>query len=381
LNTKTQSVYRADHSAETALLRVSNDINLALDNHNDVVLVLLDLSSALDTIDQSVLMDRLYTRFGLRGIALAWIKSYLTNRSQAVVIKDVHSFSAKLTCGVPQDSVLGPLLFSLYVPIEDIIIAHSLQSMIFLDDTQMYLVMQRSKQSSCLSKLELCAQDILSWMADNELLCNSSKTEILHFSSCYLQRQPIAAANIAGFEIKTSVNARDIGVTLDQCLTMSTHVSNLCKSASFALKRIGNIRQYLDQLSTEKLVHAFVSSKLDYCNSLLYGLPDKEISKIQRVQNSSARLVTKAKRADHITPILRKLHWLPVRKRLIFKILLFTYKILNGLAPCYLAELINLRQPTRCLRSNNDHLRLHIPVVTTKTFFILCAGTVEQPPT
>ncbi|XP_078357267.1 uncharacterized protein LOC144642150 [Oculina patagonica] len=166
------------------------------------------------------------------------------------------------------------------------------------DDDDDDLVMQRSEQSSCLSKVELCAQDIISWMADNKLLCNSSKTEILHFSSRYLQRQPIAAVNIAGSEIKTSVNARDLGVTLDQCLRMSTHVSNLCKSASFALKRIGNIRQYLDQPSTEKLVHAFVSSILDYCNSLLYGLPDKEISKIQRVQNSAARLITRTRRAD-----------------------------------------------------------------------------------
>ena len=98
LYTKTQSAYRAYYSTETALLRVSNDINLALDNHDDVVLVLLDLSSAFDTIDHSVLMDRLYTRFGLRGTALAWIKLYLTNRSQAVVIKDVHSFSANLRC-------------------------------------------------------------------------------------------------------------------------------------------------------------------------------------------------------------------------------------------------------------------------------------------
>ena len=166
LYTKTQSAYRPYHSTETALLRLSNDINLALDNH-DVVLVLLDLSSAFDTIDRSVLMDRLYTWFGLRGTALAWIKSYLTNCSQAVVIRDVHSFSAKLICGVPQGSVLHPLLFSLYVaPIEDIIIAHGHQSMIFADDTQMDLVMQRSEQSSCLSKLELCAQDILAWMAE-----------------------------------------------------------------------------------------------------------------------------------------------------------------------------------------------------------------------
>ena len=87
LYTKTQSAYRTYHSTEAALLRLSNNINLALNNHDDIVLVLLDLSSAFDTTDRSVLMDRLYTRFGLRGTALAWIKSYLTNRSQAVLSK------------------------------------------------------------------------------------------------------------------------------------------------------------------------------------------------------------------------------------------------------------------------------------------------------
>ena len=247
----------------------------------------LDLSSAFDTIDHSVLMDRLYARFGLRGTARAWIKSYLTNRSQTVVIKDVHSFPAKLICGVPKGSVLGPLLFSVYVaPVEDIIIAHGLQSMIFADDTQMYLVMQRSEQSSCLSKLELCAQDILSWMADNKLLCNSSKTEILHFFISLSSASTYSRGEYCWFWDQDKRECPGSWVTLDQCLTMSTHVSNLCKSASFALKRIGNISQYLDQPSTEKFVHAFVSSKLDYCNSILSGLPDKEISKIQRVQNS-----------------------------------------------------------------------------------------------
>ena len=88
-------------------------------------------------------------------------------------------------------------------------------------------------------------------------------------------------------------------------------------NASFALKRIGNIRQYLDQPAAEKLIHAFVSSELDYCNSLLFGLPGKEISKLQRVQNSAARLITKTRKTDHITPILRKLHWPPVHKRII----------------------------------------------------------------
>ena len=366
----TQSAYRQNHSTETAMLRVSNDINLALDNHSDVVLVMLDLSSAFDTIDHGVLIKRLSTRFGLRSTALAWFVSYLANRSQSVVINHCQSKPSKLVYGVPQGSVLGPLLFSLYVaPIEDIIYAHGLQPMIYADDTQMYLVMQKSDQRLCLSKLETCAKDIVFWMMENKLMCNSSKTEVVHFSSRYLSRESIGSVNIAGSDVKTTSKVNNLGVMLDRCLTMSTHVSNLCKSASFALKRIGNIRHYLDQPSTEKLVHAFVASKLDYGNSLLYGLPDKEIAKLQRIQNSAARLVTRTRRTEHITPILHKLHWLPVKKRIAFKLLLITYKVINGLAPKYLSDLLKLEKPSRLLRSNaNDKLRLVRQTFRTKNY-------------
>lgn len=107
----------------------------------------------------------------MRISALAWNESYLANRLQSTVIKDVHSSLANSLYGVPQGSVLGPLLFSLYVAsIEDLIITLGLLSMIFAEDTQMNLVMRRSEQSSCLSKLELCAQDVLCWMTENKLM-------------------------------------------------------------------------------------------------------------------------------------------------------------------------------------------------------------------
>ena len=118
-----------------------------------------------------VLIKRLHTRFGLRISAQAWNESYLANRLQSTVIRDVHSSLANSLYGVPQGSVLGPLLFSLYVAsIEDLIITLGLLSMIFAEDTQMNLVMRRSEQSSCLRKLELCAQDVLSWMTENKLM-------------------------------------------------------------------------------------------------------------------------------------------------------------------------------------------------------------------
>ena len=141
-------------------MRVSNDIILALDNDGDDVLVLLDLSSTFDTIDHAVPIKRLYTRFGLKSSALAYIESYLANRWQSICIKDVDISPAYLDYGVPQGSVYGPLLFSLFIaPTEGSIITHGLQSTIFADDTQMYLVMRRSEQTSCLS--ELYVQDFL----------------------------------------------------------------------------------------------------------------------------------------------------------------------------------------------------------------------------
>ena len=135
-------------------MRVSNDIILALDNDGDDVLVLLDFSSAFDAIDHAVPIKRLYTRFELKSSALAHIESYLANRWQSICIKDVDISPANLDYGVLQGSVFASLLFSLFIaPTEGSIITHGLQSTIFADDTQMYLVMRRSEQTSCLSKL------------------------------------------------------------------------------------------------------------------------------------------------------------------------------------------------------------------------------------
>ncbi|XP_072017823.1 uncharacterized protein [Amphiura filiformis] len=149
---------------------------------------------------------------------------------------------------------------------------------------------------------------------------------------------------------------------------MSKHVSSVCKSASFALYKIGRLRSFLDQPSTEKLVHAFITSRLDNCNSLLFGLPNSELDKLQRIQNSAARLVTRVKGRCHMKPVLRQLHWLPVKKRIIFKILLLnTYKAIHGFAPDYIKEIIVVRKPTRTLRSSSEVLLKPPPVTSLKT--------------
>lgn len=148
---------------------------------------------------------------------------------------------------------------------------------------------------------------------------------------------------------------------------MNQHINNICRSASSALHKIGKIRRCLDQQTAETLVHAFVSSRVDNCNSLLYGLPDQQVNKLQRIQNSAARLITRTKRSEHITPILRDLHWLSVKQRINFKILLLTFKCIHGLAPVYLQNLIRDYTPRCCLRSSSKSL-LVAPSVSTKSY-------------
>ena len=191
---------------------------------------------------------------------------------------------------------------------------------------------------------------------------------MVYFHSKFISPPSLAGMNISHHVVSTRKEVRNLGVVFDDHLTMSSHkrlrgslashINSICRSASLALRNIGRVRKYLDQANTERLVHAFITSRLDYYNSLLYGLPAKEISKLQRLPNSAARLFLKCKVRDHITPSLEKLHWLP---------LLMTFKIINGCAPEYLSDLLETYVPTRSLRSATRGL-LVVPKSFTSTY-------------
>ena len=135
---------------------------------------------------------------------------------------------------------------------------------------------------------------------------------------------------------------------------MENHIMAICKAAFFHLRNISRIRKYLSTQTAEMLVHAFVSSGLDYCNSLLYGLPKQSLKELQHVQNVAARIVTHRRKCDHIRSVLCQLHWLHIEKRIVFRNLLLTFNCLNGLAPPYLCDLITKYVPRRNLRSINS---------------------------
>ena len=143
---------------------------------------------------------------------------------------------------------------------------------------------------------------------------------------------------------------------------MASHITKLFASLFYHIYNIHWIRKYLSWQSAEILVHAFITSRLDYCNGLLYGLPECLFNKLQRVQNACARLIFREQKFCHVTPLISELHWLPIKYRIEFKILLITFKILNFLAPTYLSSLISLRLPSKYnLRNSSDNLLLSYP--------------------
>ena len=235
---------------------------------------------------------------------------------------------------------------------------------VYADDLQIYATFlpgDVDNKQDVLSHIEACVSDMKYWMAANYLKLNQEKTEILVVKKKNTKQVfEVEHINIGDTAITPSQTVRNLGVLFDSHLSMKDHVRATCKRAFFEIRNISRIRQFLDTASTKTLVHAYVTSKLDYCNSLLIGLPKCELDKLQRVMNCAARLITRKKKRDHITPVLHSLHWLLVPERVEFKILLLTFKALNGLAPTYLTELLKLHCSGRSLRSNNQML-LDIP--------------------
>jgi len=365
---KMQSAYKSSHSTETALLRVQNDILRAVDQGNAVLLVLLDLSAAFDTVDHCILLSFLRDQIGLTGSALHIFETYLEGRTQCISISNVLSTVSKLIFGVPQGSVLGPIIFCTYtLPLGKILQYHNIPYHIYADDTQLYCTSPIDSTKETLSLMEACVKDIRSWMVQNKLKINDDKTEFLILSSPRTSVDRNTNLTIGTSEITQSKSCRNLGVMFDSHIKMDVHINSVCRSTHFHLRNIGAIRHHLTDSAAAQLVHALVTSRLDYCNSLLYGLPDTMIYRLQRIQNIACRIVCRAPKETHVTPLLKDLHWLQIRDRITFKILLLAYRALNNLAPEYISELIHLHQPVKDLRSGNL-LQLAVPTTRLKTF-------------
>lgn len=338
---KLQSAYRKHHSTETAVLRVLSDILTAIDKQQVTLLALLDLSAAFDCVDHDILLSRLQSTFGLGGVTLGWIRSFLTDRSQRVLFNGSLSIEIMLLFGVPQGSVLGPLLFLLYAAgIFDVIESFGLSGHSYADDTQLYVSVPASESQAAAAKLAACVKALDEWMGSNRLKLNADKTQLIWIGT----RQQLAKLTVTELQLTNSVvlftdMAMDLGVVLDGQLSMSRQVAAVCRSCFFQIRQLKSVKSSLTREALHSLIQSFVHCRLDYCNSALAGVSKVYLQKLQSVQNTAARMVSGVRRCEHITPVLEDLHWLPISQRVVFKTALLVWKCVRGVAPVYLRDL------------------------------------------
>ena len=221
---------------------------------------------------------------------------------------------------------------------------HNIYFHLYADDIQLYVPLKPG--SSDVSHILSCLTDI-KWLSNNFHQLNESKTEVIVFS-------PSSSSSCIPDSLPSShgiqKEAHNLGVIFDSELSFDSQVTKVVQSCFGQLRQLTRIFSFLSSTDLEKLVYAFIPSRLDYCNALYSRISKGNISGLQFIQNAAARLLTGTKRSDHISPILAALDWLPVSFRIFFKILLLVFKDLNSQAPACIGDLLLLYEPEHCLR-------------------------------
>ena len=307
-----QSAYRRGFSTETAILRLLSDVRCAADEKCRSMVVLLDLSAAFDTIDIDTLLRRLEHTFGITGSALLWLRTYLEGRSQYVRIGDNQSTILPCEFGV----LRVPFSDQSYSPPTS---HRSLVSSRHLASIMPNMPMTRSFTSSFVTTTR-CSR----WAAASGRSTDCSRRTALHSTRTnpkwsFSARMPgidergeIGMTTLGDAQIPVSKTEKSLGITLNDKLSFNTHVDNACKAAHFQIRALRHIRGCIDEETACMVASSMVGSRLDYCNSVLHGTSAENLGKLQRVLHALARVVTGTRRSDHITPVLARLHWLPV---------------------------------------------------------------------
>ena len=350
LSSSFQSAYRIFHSTETTLLKFHNDLILAMDRGEVTSLILLDLSAAFKLILSIIPSFLLVFQIGSVLMVCLLIDSHLIShfalRLSQSMIPSLHSLLFPVVyLKVPY------FLFTLYTtPLGSVISKNSLKYHLYADDTQLYISFTPTTSAPSLETLTATFNDILSWMNLNKLLLNPSKTEFLLIGTKQqrLKFSDLTNLSLSNDIIPVSSSARNLGFIFDSDMSFSDQINSVSKSCHFHIRDIRRIRHLLPLSTATALANSLVSSKLDYCNSLYSGISQTNLNKLERIQNSLARVITNTSKYQHITPTLKKLHWLPIKQRIDYKTCLLTYKTLTNQQPTYLYNSLSFPSRTFC---------------------------------
>ena len=347
--------YKTFHSTEFLLAKVVNDLLLTCDVKMATLVMLLDLSAAFDTIDPLKLLMILHDDFGVKGIALSWFKSFLIGRTQKVMINGEFSEEVSLDFGVPQGSILGPKLFNIYIQsFAPEMQAIGVEIEGYADDHQLrkkfHLVLQYQVLTSGIDNIFTKAE---TWMIEFFLKINCSKTQIMVVAPESVKQKIIINGIFIGTEcIRFVEEGKNLGVYLDSVLSFDSHINKVVKGCHSTLRQISRVRKFFTEHDLQILISSLVLSRIDCNNVLYYNLKASNIRKLQTVQNCAARIVCRVNRFDRVSSnsLTKKLHWLKVNERILYKILVLVHKCINRKAPNVLIASFTLSERSRCNR-------------------------------
>ena len=272
-----------------------------------------------------------------------WFQSYLSDRQQCVRIGDAVSKVLPLEFGVLQGSILGPVLFTIYV--NDLLsVPKRCISASYVDDCKLYLSFSPAELSTSISALNEDLIRISQWCCKHSLLINPDKTNVLAVGvPQLLQKLSSFSIRLLDKELTPVPVVKDVGVHLDACLSYNEHITKTVSNCLLKLKQINRIKHLLDRKTLLLVMNSFVFSELLYCSTVWSNTSNSNIAKLQKVQNFAGRIILGLRKYDHISDGLRSLNWLPIKERLILNDATMIHKCINKLVPDYLVDMFKLR--------------------------------------
>ena len=361
-----QSGFRQFHSCQTALTKLTDTWLREMDIGNVTGVSFLDLRKAFDLVNHTILLEKLKC-YNFHPSALKWFSSYLQHRFQSVQIGHVHSSRLPITCGVPQGSVLGPLLFLLYINDLPLHVKHSNLSL-FADDATLHK--SGGSVENVSTHLSSDVENINTWCYENYMTINENKSKtMLIGTSQKLSRLPQRSLSITvnGQALENVDCEKLLGIYIDPSLQFHKHIDSVCRSITTKLALLKRIKRYLPLHYRKLYYNAYILPCIDYCLTIWGNAAKTQLDRIHKLQKCAARIILDAPPDSPSLPLFCKLEWLTVFERVEFNKGVLIYKTVKGLCPSYLSDMFtyqtsnayNLRSCSNndmCIPSHNNEL-------------------------
>jgi len=353
---KNQFGFRKGHSTTHAITALTEIVRSSLDKTEFSAAVFLDLQKAFDTVDHNILLQKL-CHYGVRGVALKVFESYLKNRSQCVVINDAKSNYHEVKHGVPQGSVLGPLMFIIYINDLHNSVCYS-TSIHFADDTSLVFTEKSLKELNRIVNRDLAL--LVHWLRANKISLNTSKTEIILFRTIRTKITKHLNFRLSGQQIKPSHHAKYLGVIIDENLNWDTHLLKLSQKLASTVGILSKLRHYVDYKTLLSVYYSLFESHVNYCLPFLGFTTQERLNRIEKLQNKALRIIHFKNQRESVLPLYINSRILPIIKQRSLKNCLFAFDFFNKKLPVYFDNFLRKLREDHNTRSTNYQLDLTI---------------------